>query len=130
MPEVPQGIRYTKEHEWVGSGTDIVNIGITDYAQEQLGDVVYVDLPSVGANLTQFDAFGSIESVKAASDLYAPISGTVVEVNEALRDHPELVNQSPYEQAWLLKVKLQDAKELEVLMTPGDYESFTASLEE
>lgn len=130
MAEVLQGVKYTKEHEWVSAGEDVVTVGITDYAQEQLGDVVYIDLPSVGSTVTQFEAFGSIESVKAASDLYAPVSGTVVEVNEGLRDQPELVNQSPYDKAWLLKVKLEDKKELDVLMSPADYESFTASLEE
>ncbi|MCL5265670.1 MAG: glycine cleavage system protein GcvH [Chloroflexi bacterium] len=128
MAEVPKDLKYSKEHEWVRVAGDAVVIGITDHAQEQLGDVVYVDLPSVGSEISQFESFGTVESVKAASDLYAPVSGKVVEVNDALKEHPELVNESPYDKAWMIKVKLKDKKELDVLLSPADYDELVASI--
>lgn len=128
MAEVPKDLKYSKEHEWVRAAGDTVVIGITDHAQEQLGDVVYVELPSVGSEISQFESFGTVESVKAASDLYAPVSGKVVEVNDALKEHPELVNESPYDKAWMIKVKLKDKKELDVLLSPADYDELVASI--
>ncbi|MBI4321791.1 MAG: glycine cleavage system protein GcvH [Chloroflexi bacterium] len=128
MAEIPGDLNYTKEHEWVRVSDGMATIGITDYAQEQLGDVVFVELPPVGREVKQFDAFGVIESVKAASDLYTPVSGTVVEANQAVQSQPEMVNQSPYDKAWMVRVKLSNPKELEVLMSPADYEAYVATL--
>ena len=108
----PSDRKYSREHEWAKADGDLVVIGITDYAQDQLGDVVYVELPKPGERLEQFKVFGVIESVKTASDLYAPISGTTVEVNAALMDEPALVNDSPYEHGWLIKVRPSDADSL------------------
>ncbi|MBI2952768.1 MAG: glycine cleavage system protein GcvH [Chloroflexi bacterium] len=129
MPEVRQQLKYTKEHEWVRPTDDTAVVGISDYAQEQLGDVVFVELPAGGTEVTQFETFGTIESVKAASDLYSPVSGTVVEVNAALKDRPELLNQSPYDEGWLVKVKLKDRRELDVLLSPTEYDTLIGSLE-
>lgn len=129
MAEIPNDLKYTKEHEWVRVSGDVAEIGVTDYAQEQMGDVVFVELPAVGSEVTQFETFGTIESVKAASDLYAPVSGTVVETNAVIKERPELVNQSPYGEGWLVKVKMKDKKELDVLLSPSDYESLAGSSE-
>ena len=124
----PPDLKYSKEHEWVRTETDtIVVIGITEFAQDSLGDVVFVEIPDVGADLTQFEKMGEIESVKAVSDLYSPVSGKVVERNEALIDSPELVNEGPFEQGWMLKVELSDASELNGLLSVGDYEAFLKS---
>jgi glycine cleavage system H protein len=120
----PSDLRYTQEHEWIRLGDGIGSVGITDYAQDQLGDIVYLDLPSVGTPVRYMEKFGEIESVKAVSDLCSPVSGEVVEVNEALADKPELVNQSPYDEGWLLKVRLADPAELEGLMTPEQYDGY------
>ena len=100
----PKELRYSKEHEWVRVEGDNVRIGITDFAQSELGDIVFVELPEVGTELTANEPFGSVESVKTVSELYAPVSGTVVEVNEALNDNPEYVNESPYDKAWMIVV--------------------------
>lgn len=129
MAEIRKELRYTKEHEWIKVTDDVATVGITDYAQEQLGDVVFVELPAVGAEVTQFETAGTIESVKAASDIYAPVSGTVVEVNQALKERPEIVNRSPYDEAWMMKIKMRDSKELDVLLSPSDYETLIGSLE-
>jgi glycine cleavage system H protein len=118
---VPQGLRYSKEHEWVKVDGDIATIGITAFAEEQLGDVVFVELPAKGEQVRQFASLGVVESVKAASDVYSPISGEVVERNVEVIEKPELVNQSPYEKGWLLKVKLADKGELRNLLSPEDY---------
>lgn len=123
----PDDRRYSKEHEWLKIDGETATIGITDYAQDQLGDVVYVDLPEAGETITQFEKMGEIESVKAVSDLYTPASGEVVEVNAAVVEKPELVNSDPYGDGWLLRVRLSDASEAEKLMTAGDYDAFTAS---
>jgi glycine cleavage system H protein len=112
MSQVPDNLQYAESHEWVlDNGDGTVTIGITDHAQEALGDVVFVELPEVGQTLSRGDEFGVIESVKAASDLYAPINGEVVEVNEALEDAPEAVNEAPYEGGWIMKVRLDGAVE-------------------
>ena len=110
MSEIPADLRYAKSHEWVkDAGDGVVVIGISDYAQESLGDITYVEMPGVGNNLAVGDVFGVVESVKAASDLYAPIGGEVIEVNEALEATPETVNQSPYCDGWIMKIKVADA---------------------
>jgi glycine cleavage system H protein len=125
----PKDLRYTKEHEWVRLEGDIAVVGITAYAQEQLGDVVYVDLPEVGASLKQMESFGAVDSVKTASDLYAPLSGQVLEVNDALKAAPELVNNEPYEGGWMLKVKAANRAEVEKLLDAAGYEQFLSTLD-
>ena len=129
---IPPNLRYTKEHEWVlvedgpstGSGQAIGTVGITDYAQDQLGDIVYVALPEPGKQLSQLAVFGEIESVKAVSELYSPVSGEVVESNAALSDKPELVNESPYGEGWIMKVRLADEGEITKLLTAEQYSDY------
>ena len=118
---VPEGLLYSKEHEWVKVEGEVATVGITDFAQEQLGDVVFVELPSKGEQVRQFASLGVVESVKAASDVYSPVSGEVIERNVEVLEKPELVNQSPYAKGWLLKVKLADRGELPGLLSPEDY---------
>lgn len=130
MALVPDDLKYTKEHEWVRLADTEGTIGITDYAQNQLGDIVYVELPQIGAKVEQFETFGVIESVKAASDMFAPVSGEVIAVNDAIRDHPEVINQSPYDDGWIIRMKLSDLSEIDVLMSPSDYKAFVESLGE
>ena len=122
MSHIPTDLKYTEEHEWISLKGKLGKIGITDHAQDALGDVVYVELPEVGDKVVKGEAFGSVESVKAASDLFAPVSGTVVEVNEELDDSPELVNKSPYDDGWMIVVEVEDESELEDLLTPEVYE--------
>ena len=122
MAATLKGLRYSKEHEWVKVEGDKVRIGISDFAQEELGDIVFVELPEVGDTITADEPFGSVESVKTVSELYAPISGTVVEVNGDLDDNPEYVNESPYEKAWMVVIEPDDASEVENLMTAEQYE--------
>ena len=129
MPS-PTDRRYTKEHEWVRVQNDLGTVGITDYAQDQLGDIVYVDLPSPGTQVKQLEKLGEIESVKAVSDLYSPVSGEVVEVNQGVNDRPELVNQSPYEEGWLVHVRLADPAELDNLLTAKQYDELIAQAQE
>ena len=120
----PSDRKYTKEHEWIRPDGDSGNlIGITHYAQDHLGDVVYLDLPSAGTNLVQFDKLGEVESVKAVSDLFSPISGGVLEVNQDAVDHPELVNEDPYGKGWLLRVWASDPSEFDTLLTVEQYDS-------
>jgi len=121
---IPPDLRYTKEHEWVRVDDGIGTVGITDYAQDQLGDVVYVDLPSPGKQLSQLAVFGEIESVKAVSELYAPVSGEVVESNGALADKPELINESPYSEGWIMKLRLTEESEVENLLTADQYSDY------
>ena len=121
MSSVPDELRYSKEHEWVKLDGDVATIGITHFAQDQLGDVVFVELPSPGARVRQYASLGVVESVKAASDVYAPVSGEVLERNVKVIESPELVNKAPYEDGWLVKVKLADRAELEKLLSAGDY---------
>ncbi|GLH64389.1 MULTISPECIES: glycine cleavage system protein GcvH [Bacillaceae] len=118
----PKELRYSEEHEWVRVEGDKVRIGITDFAQSELGDIVFVELPEVGAEITANEPFGSVESVKTVSELYAPISGKVVEVNEELNDNPEYVNESPYEKAWMIVVEPYDMSEIDNLLTAEQYE--------
>ncbi|PRY65671.1 glycine cleavage system H protein [Vreelandella songnenensis] len=123
MSNLPSNLRYAKSHEWVLDHQDgTVSVGITDHAQEALGDVVFVELPEVGQTLTQGEEFGVIESVKAASDLYSPVTGEVIEVNEALEDAPETVNEAPYEGGWIMKVRLDD-KNLDALLDADAYQA-------
>ena len=120
----PEGLKYTREHEWIKVEGDKGRVGITHYAQDQLGDVVFVELPKKGRQLRQMEAFGVVESVKAVSDLYCPVSGEVVEVNSALEQKPELINQDPYGQGWMIVVKVRNAKELDALMTAQQYTTY------
>ena len=119
----PRDLRYTNEHEWIRVEGNRGVVGITFYAQEQLGDVVFVELPKVGTKLEQGKPFGVVESVKTASDLYAPVSGTVVEVNEQLVDQPELVNKDPYGQGWMIAIDLADPSQVNSLLTAEQYEA-------
>lgn len=123
MSSIPKDLRYTKDHEWVRESDDpqVVEVGITDYAQGELGDVVFVDLPKAAAAYKQRDVFGTIEAVKAVSELYSPVAGTIVESNKALEQDPALVNRDPYGKGWMVKVKLKDPKELEGLLRADAY---------
>ncbi|WP_339147693.1 MULTISPECIES: glycine cleavage system protein GcvH [unclassified Sutcliffiella] len=121
----PKDLRYSEEHEWVKVEGETVRIGITHFAQSELGDIVFVELPEVGDEISADEPFGSVESVKTVSELYAPISGKVVEVNEDLNDSPEYVNESPYEKAWMIVVEPTDAGEVDKLMTAEQYEEMT-----
>lgn len=124
----PADRSYIKDHDWVQVGADgLATFGITDYAQDSLGDVVFVELPEPGSEVSQSESFGEIESVKAVSDLIAPLSGTVAERNDAVVDAPELVNDSPYDDGWLLKVQMSDPSEIDDLMSAEEYDSFLAS---
>ena len=127
MSKVPADLKYTREHEWAKVEGDRARIGITDFAQEQLGDVVFVELPKVGARVTAMQSFGVVESVKAVSDLFAPLSGEVVEVNDELAKKPETVNADPYGQGWMILVKYADARELDTLMSASEYEKLIAA---
>ncbi|MBV8358498.1 MAG: glycine cleavage system protein GcvH [Deltaproteobacteria bacterium] len=124
--EAPPGLRYSKEHEWVAAEETVATIGITDHAQEQLGEIVYVELPSIGEKVSKDDPFGVVESVKAVSDIYAPVSGTVLEVNEDLAESPEVVNEDPYGDGWLIKVRISDPADLDDLMDNEEYEQMVA----
>ena len=117
----PEGLKYSEEHEWLRMEGGTAVIGITHFAQDSLGDVVFVELPEVGADVGQFEKMGEIESVKAVSDLYSPVGGRVVEVNESLNDSPELVNDSPYEEGWMIKVEVSDGSEIDRLMSASEY---------
>ena len=127
--EAPDELRYSNEHEWVRADEGMAEVGITDYAQDQLGDIVYLDLPAVGAKVAQNEKMGEIESVKAVSDLFSPVSGELVEVNQEAIDDPELVNQEPYRRGWLFKVRLSDAGELENLLSAEAYRELVAAEE-
>ncbi len=120
----PDELKYTEEHEWVLVEDDVVTIGITDFAQDQLGDVVFVELPEVGDTVEAGSTFGVVESVKAVSDVYSPVTGEVVEINEDLPDEPEVLNTSPYEDGWMIKVKLEDPSCLDDLMDVSAYQEF------
>ena len=120
---IPDNLKYNESHEWVKPEDDIATIGITDYAQSEIQDIVYVELPEVGTPLTHKTEFGVIESVKAAFDLYAPVSGEVIEVNESLLDAPEQVNESPYADGWFLKIKMTDPSELDNLLDADGYQA-------
>ncbi len=123
MAEYPGNYLYTKEHEWLALDGEIGTVGITHHAQEELGDIVFVELPDPGARFGQGESFGTIESVKAVSELYAPVSGEVVEVNDELMDKPEVVNEDPHGAAWLVKIRLDDPSQVEALMSSQEYQS-------
>ena len=123
---VPADLRYTKDHEWVRVDGDTATIGVTDFAANQLGDVVFVDLPGAGKAVEQFATFGVVESVKAVSDLYAPVSGEVLEVNEELASNPELVNGDPFGSGWMIKVRIADAGQVAGLLDAAAYEQLTS----
>jgi glycine cleavage system H protein len=120
---IPQDVKYTSEHEWIRIDGDIAYVGITDYAQEQLGDIVFVDIPTVGENLEAGDTFGTIEVVKTISDLFLPIAGEVLEQNEALEENPELVNKDPYGEGWIIKIKPVDAADTANLLDAEGYKA-------
>ena len=122
--EFPAALRYTKEHEWIRVEGDQAYVGITDYAQQELGDVVYVELPEAGGVVRYLEPFGVVESVKAVSDLFSPVAGSVKEVNEELFNRPELVNSDPYGQGWMLLIELSDPAQLDSLMTAEQYEAY------
>ena len=121
--EIPKELLYTEEHEWVLIEDDVATIGITDYAQGELGDIVFVELPSVNDEVKQADSFGTIEAVKAVSDLYSPLTGTIVEVNDMLADQPELINSKPYDDGWMIKIKFSDKSETDDLFSPDGYKN-------
>lgn len=126
----PAEFKYSKEHEWVKREGDKARVGITDYAQKELGDVVYVELPQLGRKVKQGESFAVVESVKAVSDVYAPVSGEVVEINKELESKAELVNQSPHEKGWMAVIAMQNPAELDSLMSAAEYEKFIGSLKE
>ena len=123
----PSDLRYTKTHEWVRVEGDVATIGLTDYAQNELGDITYVELPEEGDELTQNQPFGVIESVKAAADVYAPVDGEVIERNTSVVDAPEMVNASPYGDAWLIKIRIADPAQVEELLDPAAYDEHAAA---
>ena len=122
---LPQDLKYSEDHEWVKADGNTVTIGITDFAQGELGDIVFVELPEEGDEMTKGESFGSVESVRTVSELYAPLNGKIVEVNEELEDSPELVNESPYEDAWMVKVELEDTSQLDSLLNADAYAEIT-----
>ena len=126
MANVPSGLLYSKEHEWVKLDGDVATVGITDYAQASLGDIVYVELPRAGAALTQFGSIGVVESVKAVSDIFTPVGGEVVGINDGLENDPAAVNRDPYGEGWFYKVQLADESQTAELLTPEQYEQLIA----
>ena len=129
MANIPENLHYSKDHEWVEVKDGVATVGITDYAQHSLGDVVYVDLPRVGDNLASHEAFGSIESVKAVSEVFTPVAGEIVEVNDGLNDTPEAVNSDPYGVAWMIKLKMENALEADAMLNAAEYEEFLSDNE-
>ena len=129
MANIPEDLHYSKDHEWVKVNGDIATIGITDYAQNSLGDVVYVEIPKAGEEFASNESFGSVESVKAVSELFTPVSGKVSEVNDTLQDQPEKVNTDPYGEGWMIRVKMSSPGEVDSLLTAAEYEDFTKETE-
>jgi glycine cleavage system H protein len=128
--EIPEGLKYSKEHEWVLVEDRVATIGITDYAEQELGDIVYVELPEVGEKVVKDDPFGAVESVKAVSDVYAPVSGAVLEVNDALPESPETINDDPYGDGWMIKVEMTDMDDLKDLMSADEYAEYVEQQKE
>jgi len=118
---IPEHLRYTEDHEWIEIEDDIATVGITDYAQSELGDIVYVEMPEIGADITQGKPFGLVEAVKTVADLYAPLSGEIVEYNPLLSDNPEMINNSPYEEGWIIRIRFKDQGELASLLDAQGY---------
>lgn len=127
MSKIPENLRYSKDHEWVLVESDVATIGITDYAQHSLGDVVYIDMPRVGDKFGMHEAFGSVESVKAVSEIFTPVGGEVVEVNNGLNDTPEQVNSDPYGAGWMVKVKMDNPLEADAMLSSEEYEEYLSS---
>lgn len=128
--ELPEDLKYTREHEWLSIEDQVVTVGITDHAQEQLGEVVFVELPAAGDKVERSEPFGVVESTKAVSDIYAPVSGEVAEVNDDLPDSPELVNEDPYGDGWMVKLTIGDESDLEDLMTADEYREYVEESED
>jgi len=127
MSNIPENLRYSKDHEWIEVDGDIATIGITDYAQHALGDVVYIDMPRAGDKFTTHEAFGSVESVKAVSEVFTPIAGEVTEVNDGLTDTPEKVNNDPYDGGWMIKIKMDNPLAADAMLSAIEYEEFLAA---
>jgi glycine cleavage system H protein len=125
MAQIPDDLHYSKDHEWVRVEGNIAVVGITDYAQDSLGDVVYVELPKVGDEFAANESFGSVESVKAVSEVFSPVSGEIVGINETLNDEPEKVNQDPYGEGWMIRIQMSNPGEVDSLLTAAEYEDFT-----
>ncbi len=123
----PENLKYTKEHEWISVDGDIATIGVTEFAQSELGDIVFVEIETEGQSLGKDEVFGTIEAVKTVSDLFMPLSGEIVEINEGLEDAPESVNESPYEDGWMIKIKISDASEVDDLMDASSYKELTGN---
>ena len=130
MANIPDDLHYSKDHEWVRVDGNFAIVGITDYAQDSLGDVVYVELPKVGDDFAANESFGSVESVKAVSEVFSPVSGEIVGINEALADTPEKVNQDPYGDGWMIRVQMSNAGEVDSMLTAAEYEDFTKAEKE
>ena len=119
--EIRENLKYTKDHEWISIDGDIATVGITDFAQSELGDIVYVEVDTIDENLNKDDVFGTVEAVKTVSDLFIPVSGKILEFNESLNDNPELINQSPYDEGWIIKMKIEDSSQLRKLLDAKSY---------
>ena len=127
MANIPEDLHYSKDHEWIRVENEVGTVGITDHAQHSLGDVVYVELPKIGERVAAGESFGSVESVKAVSEIFTPVGGEIVEVNETLKDEPEKVNADPYGAAWMIKVRISNSGEVDKLMNAAEYEDYVAS---
>lgn len=123
--EIRENLKYTKDHEWISIDGDIATVGITDFAQSELGDIVYVEVDTIDENLNKDDVFGTVEAVKTVSDLFIPVSGEILEFNESLNDNPELINESPYDEGWIIKMKVEDSNQLSELLDSKSYSEIT-----
>ena len=123
--EIRENLKYTKDHEWISVDGDIATVGITDFAQSELGDIVYVEVDTIDESLNKDDVFGTVEAVKTVSDLFTPVSGEILEFNEALNDNPELINESPYDEGWIIKMKVEDSDQLSELLDSKSYSEIT-----
>ena len=123
--EIRENLKYTKDHEWISIDGDIATVGITDFAQSELGDIVYVEVDTLDENLRKDDVFGTVEAVKTVSDLFIPVSGEILEFNESLNDNPELINESPYDEGWIIKMKVEDSEQLSELLDSKSYSEIT-----
>ena len=119
---LPENLKYTDDHEWISVKDDVAIVGITDFAQSELGDIIFVEFPEIGLSVNQKDAAGTLEAVKTVADIYSPISGEIVEINDNLESNPELINENPYEDGWILKIKINNKEELDSLLSNSDYE--------
>ena len=128
MSNIPENLRYSKDHEWVLVEGETASIGITDYAQHSLGDVVYIDMPRVGDRLSSHEAFGSVESVKAVSEIFTPVAGEIVEVNDGLNDSPEKVNSDPYGDAWFIRIKMDNPGDADAMLSGEEYEEYLSNI--